>query len=226
MANMFYLPLQEWIIMGLNLIKFASDYQYRALKRWKWCRGDDTLLTDFEFDSGDTVIEGGCYLGDFTRRIATCGEPRVIGFEPIPEFFEKAQEATIAFPNVAIHCAGLSDRNAEVDIFSNGESSSAYRRDGKILKTKMRSIVDVVVENHSTISLLALNVEGEEYAIIEKLIETSLMSNINTLIVQFHLINEKSMSRYDAISKNLAKSHIVAWRFPFIWERWDLASKT
>jgi len=211
--------------MGINVVKFALDYQYRALKRWKWYRGDDTLLTDFEFDVGDIVIEGGCYHGEFTRRIATCGEPSVIGFEPIPEFFERAQAATANLSNVEIQCAGLSDRNSVVDIFSNGESSSVYRPHGKALKIEMRCIADIVGETRTKIALLVLNVEGEEFPILENLLKTGLVNKIRTIIVQFHLIEKSSKSRYNIISKKLAKSHDLVWRFPFIWERWDLTSK-
>jgi FkbM family methyltransferase len=209
--------------MGLNVIKFAVNDQYRALKRWKWQRGNDTLLTDFEFEDGDTVIEGGCYLGEFTRRIAACGKPHVIGFEPISEFFDQAKNATQDLANVEVHCAGLSDRNAEVDIHINGEGSSAYKRQGNAVKARMRCISDILTENGDA-ALLALNVEGEEFAIIEKLISAGEISRIKALVVQFHLVEDDSRARYDAISRDLEKSHNLTWRYPFIWERWDLKS--
>lgn len=54
--------------MGFNLIRFALDPQYRAIKRWKRDKGDERLLLDVPLDGNSLVIDAGFYRGSFATR--------------------------------------------------------------------------------------------------------------------------------------------------------------
>lgn len=208
--------------MGLDLVRFAFDWHYRALKRFRFAKGDTRLLLDFDFAPGEIVVEGGCLEGRFTRGIALRGRPTVIGYEPIPEYAERAREATADLSNVEVRTAGLSDRTGEAAIVLLGEGTSLHRReDAPTVAIRLERAADVLSGLGSETALLALNVEGEEYPILEDLVRTGTIGTVRTLLVQFHRIAPDSESRYARLAAELGRTHALAWRYPFVWERWD-----
>jgi hypothetical protein len=68
--------------------------------------------------------------------------------------------------------------------------------------------------------LVKLNIEGGEYALLERLIATEHIKRIRDLQVQFHLNVPNARRRYRSIARALRKTHRLAWRYPFVWESW------
>lgn len=208
--------------MGLNIIRFLLEPDYRAIKSWKIAQGDRRLLLDFHFAPGDLVLEGGCYRGDYTGRIAACGQPTVIGYEPVEAFCAAARRATAHQPRVEIRCAGLSNRDGISEVALCGEGTSSHRSGAPETATiLLERAADVIRRLDRDVALLALNVEGEEYAILEDLLHEKLMERIGCLLVQFHRITPDSDAHHSAIAAKLGKTHGMRWRYPFVWERWD-----
>lgn len=209
--------------MGFNLIRFALDPHYRAVKRWKLAKGDERLLTDVSLDGNSLVVDAGFYKGDFSARISQKGSPRVLAFEPAPEFCERARPLLAAMPNVTLDCAGLSDFNGTAKlVYDNDGSSTQRQQEGESVEVHLRRASDVVRAAGQPVDLMKLNIEGDEYPVLENLIAEGLMGEVRHLVVQFHLIDQTSRERYARIAEGLSKTHDLAWRYPFVWERWDL----
>lgn len=211
--------------MGFNLLRFALDPHYRAIKRWKRAKGDDRLLTDFELGPASLVVDAGFYKGDFSARISAKGDPKVLAFEPAPEFCEKAAPLLERLPNVTLECAGLSDFNGTARlVYDNDGSSTQRKQDGEAVEVTLRRASDVVRAAGGPVDLMKLNIEGDEYPALEDLIAEGQIAAIRHLVVQFHLIDENSRERYERIAAKLSATHDLVWRYPFVWERWDLRS--
>lgn len=209
--------------MGFNLIRFALDPQYRAIKRWKRARGDDRLLTDFELGPDALVVDAGFYKGDFSAKVSQKGAPKVLAFEPAPEFCDRAAPLLESLPNVTLECAGLSDFNGTARLVYDNDGSSTQRQQaGTSVEVALRRASDVVRAAGRPVDLMKLNIEGDEYPVLEDLIAEGQIGAVRHLVVQFHLIDEESRNRYDRIARNLSVTHDLVWRYPFIWERWDL----
>jgi FkbM family methyltransferase len=209
--------------MGFNLIRFALDPQYRAIKRWKRVRGDDRLLTDFELGPDALVVDAGFYKGDFSAKVSQKGAPKVLAFEPAPEFCDRAAPLIASLPNVTLECAGLSDFNGTARlVYDNDGSSTQRKQTGTSIEVALRRASDVVRAAGRPVDLMKLNIEGDEYPVLEDLIAEGQIGSVRHLVVQFHLIDADSRDRYDRIARNLSVTHDLVWRYPFIWERWDL----
>jgi FkbM family methyltransferase len=208
--------------MGFNLIRFALDPQYRAIKRWKRDKGDERLLLDVPLDGNSLVIDAGFYRGSFATRASARGCGRVLAFEPAPEFCEAARELVDRLGNVELECAGLSGFNGTAELVYDNDGSSTQRGiEGRRVEIRLRRASEVVSQAGQDIDLLKLNIEGDEYPVLEDLIETGTIARVRTMMVQFHLIDDTSRDRYEAIADTLRKTHVLTWRYPFIWERWD-----
>ena len=78
--------------------------------------------------------------------------------------------------------------------------------------------------NIKTIDLLKLNIEGSEYDLIERLIETDYIKKVEQLKIQFHdNVNDAKSRRVD-IRNKLSKTHSEIWSYYFIWEYWEKIS--
>lgn len=211
--------------MGFNLIRFIFDAHYRAVKRWKIHRGDERLILDFPLDSRSVVVDAGFYKGDFARRLFERFGCRVFAFEPAPEFCDAAQPLLDTLPGVSLECAGLSDHDGTARLTYAADGTSTQRKtDGNVVDVSVRAASRVLEEIGSPIDLMKLNIEGDEYPVLEDLLRTGVTTEVRHLLVQFHLIDDTSKARYEAIATRLRETHDLVWRYPFVWERWDLKS--
>lgn len=68
---------------------------------------------------------------------------------------------------------------------------------------------------------MAINAEGEEYPLLDRLIESGYISKIENLLVQFHDIYQKDAEeRMNRIQRELLKTHRPVFQYKFVWERW------
>ena len=69
---------------------------------------------------------------------------------------------------------------------------------------------------------MKINIEGAEYKLLDRIIDTGLINNINHLQIQFHKkdIENPEYKREKAISK-LSETHNNIWSYYYVWERWS-----
>ena len=121
---------------------------------------------------------------------------------------------------------GLGSQTVEESIICDRDASSLYKRK----KTKSESGIDVsiidVVEwfdsnQIGNVSLMAINAEGGEYPLLDRLIDSGYISKIENLLVQFHDIYQKDAEeRMNRIQRELLKTHQPVFQYKFVWERW------
>ena len=80
-----------------------------------------------------------------------------------------------------------------------------------ILKLIPRDVIDI----------LQINIEGEEYNVLESMIDTRCISRIKYLQIQFHKIFNDSVERRNNIHAKLKELGFeLKWNYEFIWESW------
>ena len=206
--------------MGFNIFRWLRDPTYRAVKRWKRVKGDATLKVDFPLTPESVVFDVGAYKGEYSAEISNRYGCRVEAFEPVPAYADLARKSLSGMPKVNIRSFGLSDRDGSLEMSIEGLGSSAFR-DGPNRIVANFLDAAAVVSDLDQIDLIKINVEGGEYAILPRLVLTQQIGKFNSILVQFHLIQDGDQERYEAIARDLAKTHRLVWRFPFIWELWE-----
>lgn len=69
--------------------------------------------------------------------------------------------------------------------------------------------------------LIKLNIEGGEYAVLKKLIDSGLICKFKHIQVQFHLNVPNARKKYKELVKQLRHTHTRQWCYPFVWESWQ-----
>jgi len=86
-------------------------------------------------------------------------------------------------------------------------------------KVQVRDIAEVVREL-GEVEMIALNCEGSEYMILERLLATNEITNVRQLLIQFHTFYENAFEVRSRLREKLAVTHWDMMCYPFCWERW------
>ncbi len=191
----------------------------------KWCKesGEDSLRYNYPLTSESTVFDIGGYRGSFVREIVARYDPRVFVFEPVPQFFEQLWAEFGTNPKVKICDYGLSDVDSVSQMTLANEGSTIYATGEMQNTVRLRDIQSVVRElGIGRIDLIKINIEGGEYKLLRRMLETGLVSACEDLQVQFHSFYPNSQGLRSEIRSALQRTHFLTYDYPFVWENWRM----
>ena len=186
----------------------------------QWCEdeGETKLRYGYDLNEESIVFDVGGYKGDFAAKIYEKYKCNVFVFEPVKKFAANIGKRFEGNDDIEVFAYGLGEYSRDGIISLLADRSSLYNRGGK--KEEVVKIVDVkdcmgLVDN---IDLMKVNVEGAEYGLLARLIQTKLIKKINNIQVQFHKINIEGI--VETIQEYLSTTHFLTYQYPFVWENW------
>jgi len=207
------------IVIGLKN-KFFPNRQEIIIKRWKIQKGDKTLRLNYpNLNEKSIVFDVGGYEGQWTSDIYSKYNCNIFIFEPVNKFSENIKKRFAKNKKIRVYELGLSNVTKIATISNEDDASSLHNGGNESIQLK--SICEFMKENKiNKIDLLKLNVEGEEYNILNNLISTGFIKKVEQIQVQFHKNIKNYREEYFKIKDKLNKTHKLNWRFPFVWEDW------
>jgi FkbM family methyltransferase len=202
--------------------KYLSDGFYRSHQRWITDNPSEELRFNYDLPLGANILDVGGYAGDFVAKFRSVCDADVTVFEPIPSFAETIRNRFAGDGKVRLYEAGLSDRDETVEFDLDADASGAFgASDGKKVEVSLLDAERALKERGVTEWHLAkLNIEGGEFALLDRLIDTNRIETIKHLQVQFHLHVPDARKKYKKLAKRLRRTHRLEWRYPFVWESW------
>ena len=70
------------------------------------------------------------------------------------------------------------------------------------------------------VDLMKINIEGSEYPLLRRLIETTLIQQIDNIQVQFHDFVDDAARQRDELRRQLEPTNDETWCYEFVWENW------
>lgn len=206
----------------MKLGRYLFNPQYRTFLKWQATRGDETLRYDYNIARTDVIFDVGAFKGEFSKKIIDRFPCIIHAFEPIDVFADEARVMLKGHPDVQVHQFGLSSAHATAEISIAGLGSSRNMKSSVSVVAEFYDVVDVMCRlAPSGVTLMKINIEGDEYALLDRIIDSGNIECIRYLQVQFHLFKLLDRIRYRRLAKKLEQSHVLVWRFPFIWESWE-----
>jgi FkbM family methyltransferase len=196
---------------------------YRAMvRRWYADGGDARFRFDYLLAPSSLVLDLGGYEGQWASDLYARHRCRICVFEPVKRFADAIEMRFIDNPDITTFAFALGGRSRNETISVCGASSSAYKR--KADKETVR-FVDVKqwFEEHAvdSVQLMKINIEGGEYELLERMIETDLIRRVSNLQVQFHYFAADAQIRMERIQDALRATHKPTYQYPFVWENWE-----
>jgi FkbM family methyltransferase len=198
------------------------DRMEREAARWFRDHGDETLRLDYPLNAASVVFDCGGYEGDWADAIHARYGCQVYVFEPVAAFLSDIQRRFKDQPAVRSFGYGLHSRNEHTRIFLSANASSTFGQEAASESIALRDVAEVLPALQiDHIDLIKINIEGGEYELLERLLDTGLVRSIDHLQVQFHRFVPGATARRERIRTRLRETHALRYDYDFVWESWS-----
>lgn len=202
--------------------KIHTPIRRKEIRRWRIDNGDKTLRLNYNLNTNSIVFDIGGYKGEWANDIFSKYNCNIYIFEPIPGF---ANNLTKQFSNnnkINVQEFGLGEKNERKKMSLDDDKSSSCRKNTKkYTKTKIVDIIDFIDQNNiNHIDLMKINIEGDEYCLLERLIEKKYINKISNLQIQFHNFIPNYKKRMKNIQAKLKITHKPTYQYTLVWENW------
>lgn len=186
------------------------------------------ILIDADLDADSLVLDVGAFVGDWSEKVADRYGCTVHGFEPATGAFEIAETKLAGRRNVHLHNYGLGGNDRSARLALAGPGSTIYTDSspmGRFEDIEIRDVAGVLDElGIDHIDLLKVNIEGGEFDLLDRLVETGWMPKISQTMVQFHEFHANAYWRRFTARRALRRTHTEVWNYPWVWEYWRVAT--
>ena len=212
-----------------GFIRSALEVHYYRPAFYKWMgavHANSLLLYEADINNASVVIDAGAYSGEWAQEIMDRYGPTIHAFEPDPRNYKKLLKTASHYPRLIPYEFGLGDKNETVPMTLELLGSSVYsdiRKEGGVpwAEVEIHDIADTweSLELHR-VDLMKINIEGGEFPLLERMIETSLLEKVDCFMIQFHEWHPGAYSKRQRIREELSKTHRLEWDYHFVWEKW------
>jgi FkbM family methyltransferase len=192
------------------------------LRKWFNNNGDYTHNITYNLNENSIVMDLGGYTGVWAKQIIDKYNPNMYIIEPVPDFYNQmvskfSNNNKVKLLNIAVGC-----ENKNNVIYINGDSTSANLTNGKSIDVKFKTIDTILNENNlSQVDLIQINIEGDEYPLLEYMLNNGSINRFKNIQIQFHLGIEGDIKRRDKIREGLINNGFkINFDYPFVWESW------
>jgi len=196
------------------------------MNKWNYTNGSILQVTYNNLDENSLVFDIGACIGSWGLPIYEKYKCNIYMFEPISSYYNDLLNICKDYPKIKIFPFGLSNKTELCNInLLEAASSTKSTINGTrgTEEIKLRDIVEFIQQekiNH--IHLLKINIEGGEYDVLPRLIESNMIGRVANLQIQFHDFIPNAINMRNNISKELYKTHRRTWNMDFIWENWEI----
>lgn len=199
------------------------DKRSPAQRQWDVDQAENTLRLDYPLSEDSIVFDVGSHIGDWAEKIINRYNPTMFLFEPVDEFCQIAKHRFECNPKVNVYPFGLSDKDECVRVIKAATASSIYINESKGTpeQSEFWDIHQFVVNNNILkIDLVKINIEGGEFRLLDRMIDTGLIGRCQNIQVQFHSFYPNAHAERDRIREQLSQTHSESYNYPFVWEGW------
>lgn len=206
--------------------KIEKQFEDKNFAAWFATPDHDNLRVEYDLGPDSLVLDAGGFRGDWASDIFARYLCAVLVFEPVRSFADGIAKRFRQNPKIRLFRFGMGGSSRKETLHLRENASSIFGGgpgSGSSEEIEIKDIAAFIRENGiKKIDLLKLNIEGMEYEVLERLLETGLARIITDIQVQFHNVAPDSEARMRAIQKGLGQSHRPTYQYKFVWENWRL----
>lgn len=195
-----------------------------TLDEWRAVDGKNSHRLNYDLNKESIVIDAGGYQGWFAENIHNKYKCKVYIFEPVKIFYDEISKKFGGNPDVKVFNFGLGAVTQKHKINIQKDGTSLYTETQKKTRVEEILIVNILefLNEHKlkNIDLLKLNIEGEEFPLLEYLIKAEELNRFSNMQIQFHSFMDNANERRHRIRESLKESFSLEYDYPFVWEGW------
>jgi len=212
-----------------GFLQSALELHYYRPAFYKWMGAvakNPQLLHEANLNSQSIVLDVGAYIGEWAQEIIDLYHPRILAFEPDPRNFKKLQKFASTQAALDAFSYGLSDKDESLQMAMQHLGSTVFNDnlnvgDATWAQVELKDIAQIWnTLELDQVDLMKVNIEGGEYPLFERMIESNLLGKVDCYLIQFHEWHPGAYSRRRRIQKALSATHRLEWDYHFVWEKW------
>ncbi|GAA2848414.1 FkbM family methyltransferase [Aminobacter aminovorans] len=169
---------------------------------------------------GDVVVDLGGYQGQWAAGILDRYDVQMHVFEAHPGFAADLARRFAGDPRVKVHPVALGAADGEFTIADDGDASGASGANATVRCRSVEASSYLQAIGVAHVAVLKINIEGGEYEVLPRLIESGFIAHVDLIQVQFHRYGKADEDRRNAIVGRLDETHEQVWCYAFVWEEW------
>lgn len=193
------------------------------IQRWFKDNGDNTHNLNYDLNEDSVVMDLGGYTGVWAQQIIDKYNPNFYIVEPLPEFYDTIVNKFKLNNKVNILNVGVSNEDKDGVIYLSGDGSSSNLKKGNPINVKFITMSSLLKEwNLDNVDLLQINIEGDEYLLLENMLESGIINRFKNVQIQFHIGIDGDVERRNNIRDGLVNNGFRnKFNYPFVWESWE-----
>ncbi len=214
------LKIIQSICIKLRMKFFPTPHE-KEITRYFADGGDERFRLSFALTDQSLVIDLGGYKGQWASDIYAKYNCTLLVFEPVSVYYHQLVERFKLNSRIKIFHLALAESKRTEQIGLSDEGSSLFINTSA---TEIIQLEDVAVFFKEypveQVDLLKINTEGAEYALLNRLIDTGLINNIQQLHIQFHDFIPNAERQLQELTEKLSVTHVRTMQYKFVWENW------
>ncbi len=224
-----YMRRKENLAPGF--MRSAMELHYYRPAFYKWLgaiSANRLLLHEVAINSDSIVLDAGAYTGEWAQEIMERYNPTLHAFEPDPRNFKQLAKKAQSNARLIPYNYGLGDKNETVRMTLEHLGSSMFSdTSGNTGVPWAEVAIKDILDTWKALALdrvdfMKINIEGAEFPLLERMIETDLIARVDCFMIQFHEWHPGAYGRRRKIRKAMSRTHRLVWDYHFVWEKWVL----
>jgi len=212
----------------LNLIPRTSIWEYigadlkSEFARFAADGYDELLYVNHQLSPEDTVVVLGGFRGksiEIWRDLYNC---KIVAYEPIPEFFNTLADKFKGDSSVLLFPYAVSGREELINFALAEEGTSKFLEANQYISIQAKDIYSELENIKPYPRVIEMNIEGGEYAVLKRMLESKSIEKIQTLLIQFHNYGYEEQLARAEIRMAMSKTHTCEFSYEWLWEKWTL----
>jgi FkbM family methyltransferase len=124
---------------------------------------------------------------------------------------------------VSLLNVGVGIENKNGIILMGGDGTSSNLTTGEPINVQFNTI-ETILEKFKLeeVDLIQINIEGDEYPLLEYMLKNGSINKFKNIQIQFHLGVDNDIKRRNDIRDGLTKNNFkIKFDYPFVWESWS-----
>lgn len=191
--------------------------------KWFALGGDEKYILKHNLNGQSVVFDVGGFTGVFSDSVIIKYDPEIYIFEPVEKYYAILCEKYKSNKKAHIFKFGLADKTYEDKINLLDDKTSVFGSSESKESVKITDINTFFQEHPEIVKvdLMSINIEGGEYALLTRLIDTGLIAKIDFIQVQFHKVVENYAALRESLVSKLKQTHTQKFSFPFVWDGFE-----
>jgi FkbM family methyltransferase len=126
-------------------------------------------------------------------------------------------------PKVKILNYGVSSNSHKGELFLIADGTSKYIKTPTPIEVNFITINEILnMIGQEQVDLIQINIEGEEYPLLEQMLDDGTILKFSNIQIQYHTYIENAIERREKIQERMQEHFNKIYDVPFVFEGWTL----